>query len=349
MAPQPLKSYLPWSKSPLIINAPMAGFAGHRLATAVSLAGGLGFIGGEPTTDFRAEFTAASEILSSSSLQSHSTNTLPIGVGLLAFVLKIEDVVPLIGEFKPAIAWLFAAKQLDDYATWAKAIREASPETKVWVQVGSVAAAMHVAKTVAPDALCMQGADAGGHGFESGCSIISLLPEATDTLARGGFGEIPLVAAGGIVDGRGVAAALTLGAEGVVMGTRFLASEEVMVHPKYQAAVLEARDGGQVTKRSKLFDCLRGPNVWPEAYDGRSLLVQSYQDHASGVNLLEIQKLHKEAITGEDKGFATGLKGRASIWAGTGCGMVNQVESANNIVENVRKESVAILGKVSML
>ena len=77
-----------------------------------------------------------------------------------------------------------------------------------------MAAARHVAGTTKPDVLCIQGADAGGHGFERGAGIISLVPEVFDTLAREGFSHIPLVASGGIVDGRGVAAALTLGALG---------------------------------------------------------------------------------------------------------------------------------------
>ncbi|KAF1960914.1 inosine monophosphate dehydrogenase [Byssothecium circinans] len=350
MSPQPPKSYLPWTSSPLIINAPMAGFAGPSLATSVSLSGGLGLIGGlSSMSDLHSQLKAASQTISSSLLATHSTTHLSVGVGLLPFILKLDDVLPIIKEFKPIVAWLFAAKELDDYATWAGAVRQVSPGTKIWIQVGSVSAAVQIANNASPDALCMQGADAGGHGFEKGAGIISLIPEAADTLAREGFDDIPLLASGGIVDGRGVAAALALGASGVVMGTRFLASEEVIVHPKYQAAVLEARDGGQVTTRSKLFDELRGPNPWPEAYDGRSLVVKSYQDHVRGVSLENIQKLHNEAVLGEDKGYATGLEGRAAIWVGTGLGMVDRVESARDIVEGVRRETREVLERLLKL
>jgi nitronate monooxygenase len=173
------------------------------------------------------------------------------------------------------------------------------------------------------------------------------VPEATDVLKREGLGEIPLLASGGIVDGRGAAAALALGAQGVVMGTRFLAAEEVLLHPAYQAAILEAQDGGQVTRRSKLFDQLHGPNIWPEEYDGRSLVMRSYKDFVDGVNLEEIQKLHNDAIRGEDEGFATGLQGRAAIWAGTGVGLVNKKESAADIVKNVRDEAIEILSRLA--
>jgi nitronate monooxygenase len=124
-----------------------------------------------------------------------------------------------------------------------------------------------------------------------------------------------------------------------VMGTRFLASGEVNVHPIYQAALLEAQDGGQVTTRSKLFDQLRGPNIWPELYDGRGLVAQSHKDYANGVSLEEIQRLHNAAVTGEDRGFKTGLQGRAAIWAGTDVGLVKEVQSAKDIVEDVRRQA----------
>jgi nitronate monooxygenase len=344
-----LKDCLPWTASPLIINAPMAGFAGGALASAVTLAGGLGLIGNDANMDnARRQLRIASDALANHPSLA-SSSTLPIGIGFLPFITKLEGVIALIEEFKPAVVWLFAAKELDDYAQWATALRKASPESQIWVQVGSVAAALHVARTAKPDVLCLQGADAGGHGYEKGAGIISLVPEACDTLAREGFGHIPLVASGGIVDGRGVSAALVLGAQGVVMGTRFLASKEVIVHPVYQAAVLEAKDGGQVTTRSKLFDQLRGPNPWPLMYDGRSLMIQSHKDHVEGVSLEDIQKSHNEALGKEDKGFGTGLKGRAAIWAGTGVGMVNEVKGASEIVEGVRaevRESVAKMAKL---
>jgi nitronate monooxygenase len=135
----------------------------------------------------------------------------------------------------------------------------------------------------------------------------------------------------------------------VVLGTRFLAAKETIVHPKYQAAVLEAQDGGQVTTRSKLFDQLRGPNIWPELYDGRSLVVQSHKDFTDGVSLEEIQKSHNEAVGGEDRGFNTGLRGRAAIWAGTGVGLVKEVKDAAEIVKAVQAEAKEILSLAAKL
>ena len=133
------------------------------------------------------------------------------------------------------------------------------------------------------------------------------------------------------------------------MGTRFLASKEVVVHPAYQAAVLEARDGGIVTKRSKLFDELKGPNMWPEAYDGRSLVIKSYADHLDGMSIDEIRRLHNEEIQAEDKGWKSGLQGRAAIWCGTGVGLVDGLMSAKEIVESVRAEAREVLSRTAKL
>jgi nitronate monooxygenase len=342
-----LNETLPWASSPLIINAPMADNAGGALASAVTLAGGFGLIGTKFKIEkARNELQIAREIFASRPPLSAS-RTLPVGVGFLPLINKLEDALPVVVEFRPAVVWLFGGPQLSDYTTWTEAIRAASPDSKVWIQLGSVAAALQVAKNARPDALCLQGTDAGGHGSVNGAGIISLMPEATDVLAREGFGDIPLLASGGIVDGRGAAAALALGAQGVVMGTRFLAAEEVLLHPAYQAAILEARDGGQVTKRSKLFDQLYGPNIWPDEYDGRSLIMRSYKDFIDGIDIQEIQNLHAKAIKEEDEGFKTGLQGRAAIWAGTGVGLVNKKDSAANIVKSVRDEAREILGRLA--
>lgn len=329
------KKHFPWIKEPLVINAPMADNAGGLLAATVTLAGGFGLVGSKvDMTITKRELSIAQKELASVS----QFDTLPIGVGFLPFILNLESALEIVKEFRPAVVWLFAAKEFDDYAVWAKAVREASPKSHVWVQAGSVASALHIVKQTQPDALCLQGADAGGHGFEKGAGIISLLPETADALATAGF-SVPLLASGGIMDGRGVAAAVSLGAAGVVMGTRFLASREALVHPVVQASIVEAKDGGQITTRSKLFDQLRGPNIWPEVYDGRSLVIKSHKEYVEGISIEEIQKKHNAALKEEDQGWKTGLEGRAAIWAGTGVGLAKQVEGANEIVQKVRHDA----------
>ena len=332
-----LQSTYPWTSTPFIANAPMGGFANSALATAVTQAKGFGFIGAVfDMAALATELEKTSRALLGTDVPERD-NTLPVGVGFLPFAAKLEDAAPVVAKFRPAAVWLFAAHELEDYATWAKRMREVSPQTKIWVQIGSVAGALRVAELLKPDVIVTQGLDAGGHGWEKGAGVISLLPEAADALVENGFGDTHLVAAGGIVDGRGVAAALALGAEGVVMGTRFLSAPETTVpHKGYREAVLAAKDGGQSTVRAKLFDELRGPNIWPVLYDGRGIVTDSYMDHVKGVDIEEIRRLHTEASKAEDGGFESENK-RVTVWAGTGIGLVRDVKGAKEIVEEVRE------------
>ncbi|KAI2465470.1 inosine monophosphate dehydrogenase [Annulohypoxylon bovei var. microspora] len=340
-----LRADYPWVSSPIIINAPMEASAGDELATAVSKAGGIGMIGSAVNmADLEAKLERAQ-----SSFASHPTfssrSTLPLGVDLLPFVSKMDKAMPILAKYKPAILWLFAAKEPEDYGTWARVVRQQCPETKIWVQVGSATAALQAAKACSPDVLVLQGADAGGHGVERGAGIVSLLPQAADMLQAEGFGDIPLVAAGGIADGRGVAAALALGAAGAVMGTRFLAATEAAVHPQYRAAMLGAKDGALDTVRSKVFDLLQGPSVWPAMYDGRALATDSYADSVNGVGIEKIRELHSRAIADEDSGF--GKNPRAAVWAGASVGIINDVKPAAKIVDEVRDAAISILSCLS--
>jgi nitronate monooxygenase len=342
MAPSTsLQSSYPWITTPFIANAPMGGFANSALAIAVTQAKGFGFIGAVfDMVALATELEQTSKTLLGTEFPE-SGSTLPVGVGFLPFAAKLEDAASVIVKFRPAAVWLFAAHELEHYASWAERMREVSPLTKIWVQIGSVAGALRVAELVKPDVIVMQGLDAGGHGWEKGAGIISLLPEAADVLAENGFEHISLVAAGGIVDGRGVAAALALGAEGVVMGTRFLSAPETTVpHKGYREAVLATKDGGQNTVRAKVFDELKGPNIWPVLFDGRGIVTDSYTDHVKGVHIDEIRRLHAEAAKAEDAGFGPQNK-RTTVWAGTGIGLVNEVKGAKEIVEEVREDARA--------
>ena len=314
----------------------MGGFANSALATAVTQAKGFGFIGAVfDMVALATELEKTSKALLGTEVPE-SDATLPVGVGFLPFAAKLENAVPVIAKFRPAAVWLFAAPELEDYATWAGRMREVSPLSKIWVQIGSVAGALRVAELVKPDVIVMQGLDAGGHGWEKGAGVISLIPEAADALAENGYGHIGLLASGGIADGRGVASALALGAEGVVMGTRFLSATETTVpHKGYREAVLAAKDGGQSTVRAKIFDELRGPNIWPTLFDGRGIVTDSYTDHVKGMDIEEIRRLHAEAAKADDAGFGPQNK-RTTVWAGTGIGLVNEVKGAKEIVEEVR-------------
>jgi nitronate monooxygenase len=344
-----LQSDYPWTKKPLIVSAPMGGFAMHNLACTVSQAGGLGFIGSVNDMDaLEKDVELAKAKLASSNLKPKVEGTLPIGIGLLPFVSDIDKAAAIMEKYRPVAIWLFVEKKTGDYKTWTERMRKASPDSKIWIQNGNVTSALEIARTSHPDVLVMQGSDAGGHGYENSASVISLVPETISALAEAGLSDIMVLASGGISDGRGVAGALALGASGVVMGTRFLASDEVLLPAKepIRQALLSAHDGGISTTRDKLFDELKGPNFWPSEYDGRSLIVDSYRDFKAGMSIDEIRRLHKEAESTSEKGFSLEKgQARAAVWAGTGVGFVKKIESAADIVEEVRRDALAAFEK----
>jgi len=315
--------------------------AGPALAVAVSAAGGLGFIGpGASPTDLSPTLQEATTLISSIpslSKISKSSGLLPIGVGFQTWAGDLNVASRVLEEFKPTAVWLFAPrhgqKELDE---WTKKIRSVSTGTKIWIQVPSVGDAVAAAEsTERPDVLVVQGADAGGHSRSKGAGIITLLPEVQGAVNGGVGGEkIPLIAAGGIVEERGAAAAMVLGAAGVAMGTRFLASREAVINRGYQRHVVDAGDGGQNTVKTQMYNWLRGERNWPAGWDARGLINESWRDHEKGVEFERNQELYAEAARKGEEGWGDG--GRMATYAGTGIGLVKEVKAAGEIVAEVR-------------
>lgn len=341
----------PWTKSPLIVSAPMRLISLAPLAVAVSTAGGLGFIGaGTDLSDLNNQLTQATSLLSNNPIRSAYSEILPVGVGFINWGAEMNVALDVLKVHVPAAVWFFAPKQNQDLVEWTTEVRKATQgKTKIWVQVGTVAEALDIADLCNPDVLVVQGSDAGGHGLERGAGIIALLPEVADALKVTGRSHINLVAAGGIVEGRGVAACLTLGAHGVVMGTRFLASKEASVAKGYQDDVLRSSDGGIRTVRSKIYDTLRGTTGWPARYGGRVIINQSYLDADDGKVTDEMRRRHDEALKMGDRGW--GERGRLTAYAGTGVGLIDKVEPAGEILIEVRSHASRVLAqqRLSML
>lgn len=316
-----------------------------RLAVAVSRAGGLGFVaGGFDLSGLGKDMDEAAQLLKASPVKS-TDELLPVGIGFQNWGSDIDLALPVIKKYKPAAVWFFAPYQPSDLIPWAKETRAATDgKTKIWVQVGTVAEAIEVAQTTKPDVIILQGSDAGGHGLQQRAGIISLLPEVSDAFAKAGI-DIPLVAAGGIGDGRGAAAALTLGASGVALGTRFLAAEEATIAKGYQNEILRVSDGGVSTVKTKMYDVVRGILNWPPAYDGRGVANRSYLDALQGMSDEENRELYQEAAKLGDDGW--GPEGRMTTYAGTGIGLINKVMSAEAIVKEVQKEAVEVLDKTA--
>ena len=320
--------------------------ARSELAIAVSRSGGLGFVAaGTDVGDLKAELQKTSDLLEGSPVEGTTAGTLPIGVGFINWGVALSAVIEALREHIPAAVWFFAPHRNEDLVEWTDRIRDLSKgRTKVWVQVGTVSDAVEVVSMCQPDVVVVQGHDAGGHGLAQGASVIALLPEVADALSEMGCGDIPLLAAGGIVEGRGVAAARVLGANGVVLGTRFLASEEATIAKGYQNAIITVNDGAANTARTSLYDQLRGTTGWPSRYNGRGVLNRSHADAENGMDIEENKKLYSEAIEKGDEGWSS--QGRLTTYAGSGVGLVKKVMKAGDIVEEVRSDALAVLCRI---
>ena len=336
----PLSASYPWTNSPLIVSAPMVKLTLGPLAAAMYRAGGLGFVGGGFDLS-----NLMSNMDETASLLDHTpgTGVLPVGIGFQNWGADPALAMAAVKKHVPIAVWLFAPYALPDLVPWAEGTREVSAgRTRIWVQVGTVAEAVQVAELVRPDVLVVQGSDAGGHGLVNRASIVSLVPEVKDALEQRRI-SIPIVAAGGICDGRGVAAALALGADGVSMGTRFLACEECTISKGYRDEVLRVSDGGVSTVKTKVYDVCRGILDWPKIYDWRGVANRSYMDALQGMSERENRELYQQEMQKGDKGW--GPDGRMTTYAGTNVGLVREVKTAREIVVEVSREAREVLGR----
>lgn len=348
-----LSNDYPWTQSPLIAAAPMRLAALAPLAIATSQAGGLGFIGaGSDASSLAAYVDEAKQLASASPELSRVKHVLPIGLGFLLWAgdTLLKESLPILERDPPAAVWLFAPREPSQLSRWTEEVRRVTHrQTKIWIQVGTVANAVDVVHACQPDVLVVQGFDAGGHGLQKGAGIISLLPETCDAVASlckdKGITEPHYVAAGGIMEGRGAAAALALGASGVVMGTRYLATPEANIAHGYRQAVLRASDGGATTARGKLYDSLRGTTDWPDEYGGRGVLNGSWDDAEKGMTFEENKRLYDEAVKTGDEGW--GAQARLTTYAGTGVGLVKEIKGAAAVTTEVREDAKRILETMS--
>jgi nitronate monooxygenase len=306
-----------------IVCAPMALVTGGKLASAVSRAGGLGVVGGayagtlgnEP--DLRKELELAA-----------GTN---VGVGFITWTLaKVPHVLDQALEYKPSCVFL----SFGDPRQFAKRIHSAGAKLICQVQC-----LRHVDEALDAGAMAIvaQGTEAGGHGASR--STMPFVPEVADYLAARAPNTL-LLAAGGIADGRGLAAALMLGADAVVVGTRFWASAEALT----PAEVTDRAIGrtGDSTVRTRVIDPLRGV-AWPEEFSFRILANRTTELWS-----------HREAEARAAFGRMSAAFAEARrtfdfdvlpIVAGEALGLVHDRPPAATIVELMVMQAEALLGK----
>ena len=247
-----------------------------------------------------------------------------VGIGFILWALaKNPEALDVALDAKPAAVML----SFGDPTPFTGRIKDAG--CKIICQVQTLAQAREAAAAGA-DIIIAQGRDAGGHsGMTRG--TMGLVPAVVDAVA-----PIPVVAAGGIADGRGLAAALALGAAGVSMGTRFTASRESLWDQAMKTATLAA--GGDQTEQTRVFDVVRGA-PWPAIYPGpcAAQRVFSSLERSGGALAAEQPEQEKIYLTAADD-FTTRV-----VWAGEGVDLVNDMPAASEIIERVIAQAAVTL------
>ena len=298
-----------FSLSHPIMLAPMGGVSGGALAGAVCNAGALGMVGGGygDLQWLRRELEAVA-----------AATRAPWGVGLITWSAT-REAVELALSFAPR-AFFFSFGDASPYVDAVKA-----RDCALVCQVQDLQGARE-AKAMGADFIVAQGAEAGGHGATR--ATLPLVPAVVDAVD-----PVPVLAAGGIGDGRGLAAALALGACGAVIGTRYCATPEALMHPQAVRRLVEGE--GDHTQRTRVFDIVRGYD-WPKRYTGRALrngFLERWHGHeAELANDGAARESYREAQRRND--FDGAL-----VWGGEVIDLIRAAEPAGALTERIAREA----------
>lgn len=292
-----------------IIGAPMGAVAGGKLAAAVTRAGGLGLLGpGYFGPDWiEREFAAAG-------------NT-PVGIGFITWHLqKNPDRLEAGLAHKPPVV-MFSFGDLSTILPKVKATG-----AKCLAQVQTVKDAIAAARAGA-DVIVAQGSEAGGHGAHRGG--FALLPAVVDAVA-----PVPVIAAGGVADGRGLAAALMFGAAGALVGTRFFASQEALGHDAVKQRLVDGK--GDDTVRTTIFDIVRKVD-WPKPWDGRALVNDlTRQWHGREDELgRNVESENARYLAAAQKNDPATMV----VWASEAVDLIDKIEPAEAILQRIVSEA----------
>jgi len=299
-----------------IALAPMGGSAGGVLAAAVSNAGGLGLIGvgrGDATWMDREVALVVAR------------TPKPWGIGFQSWATDVSTVERALAHGPSAVMLSFG-----DPGDLAAAI--VGSGALLMVQVVDMAEARRAVE-VGADVIVAQGTEAGGHGGTR--ATLPFVPAVVDVTS-----PIPVLAAGGIADGRGLAAVLALGAAGALVGTRFQASTEALVDAEVVKAILEGH--GEDTERSRVLDIARASR-WPSRYTGRTLR-----------NEFLDQWRDREAELEDDEGAIAAYRDAArkgdmravAVWASEAIDLITDAPSAGDIVRQMSGDAAEVMRRV---
>ncbi len=293
-----------------VIQGGMAWVAEHHLAAAVSDAGGLGIIGAA---------SAPAEVVREEIRKARELTDKPVGVNIMLMNPNAPEVVKVVIEEGVKVVTTGAGNP----AKYIKEFKEAG--VKVMPVVASVAMAKLMERAGA-DAVVAEGMESGGHiGSET---TICLVPQVVNAV------NIPVIAAGGIGDGRGVAAAFLLGAEAVQMGTRFIVAKESIVHPNYKEKVIKAKDiDSEITGTSTGHPVRQIRNQMTKEY----LRLEKAGAGLEELEYLTLGSLRKAVIEGDTV--------NGTLMAGQIAGLVNKEQSCLEIIEELMAEAEASMKK----
>ncbi|MGI6697941.1 MAG: enoyl-[acyl-carrier-protein] reductase FabK [Clostridia bacterium] len=291
-----------------ILQGGMAWVATAELAAAVSNAGGLGIIGAG---------NAPADVVEKEIIKASKLTTKPFGVNVMLLSPFVEQVMEVILKYRVRVVTTGAGNP----GKYIGSLKEAG--AKIIPVVPSVALAKRM-QSVGADALIAEGTEAGGHIGE--LTTMCLVPQVVDAV------EIPVIAAGGIADGRGLVAVLALGAEGVQMGTRFVCSLECTAHANYKEALLKAGDRDTVASGRTTghpVRCLK--NKLTREFDR----LERAGATAGELEKLGAGKLREAVVEGNTRD--------GSVMSGQIAGLINDIKPVKEIIEGITKEARDII------
>lgn len=292
-----------------VLQGGMAWVADARLAAAVSEAGGLGIIAG---------MNMNGEQLRAEIAKLRALTDKPFGVNVMLMSPYAAEVAAVVVEENVPVLTTGAGNPLPYMKKWLEA------GIKVIPVVASVALAQMVAKRGA-SAVIAEGGESGGHIGEA--NTMPLVPQVVDAV------DIPVIAAGGIADGRGMAAAFMLGAEAVQMGTRFLVAKECHIHAHYKEKVLAAKDTGTMVSGRRLGHPVRAL---------KNPFARAFAQKESDPNVTD-EELNAFGTGALRKAVMEGDEENGSFLCGQVAGLVDKEQTCKEIIEEVTAEAETLL------